>query len=227
MSYTIPRPASVIRHQKSKARVKEEREEWHPPLILPAEDELTPEQWALVQDNLSLGYWWLERLKRTYDVDTLHNEDGETLVKLALVQAARLYNPNHVVPDQEGKTTGKNVRFSTYATYWIRSYLMNEVRRHCRKPLTFLCDVDDNFAIDAEDYRTDPPHHHTDVRDRVEWVKKWFSDYDWQVLVWHYVDGLTEKQIAKLIDLAPQRVHQLLERIRRRVKMLRAEGRIS
>lgn len=223
MRYTIPRPASGNTRQKKAVEQEdtgEKTEDTKP-------ESLTPEQWDLVKDNLPLGYWWLEKVKRVYDAPTLHEQDGETLIKMALIQAAKMYDPNRPITDEEGNPTGRKARFSTYATYWIRSYLMNEVRRHYRKPLTLLCDIDHEVEIDPEDYRSTSPHHLTDIRDRVEWVKKWFTPYDWQVLVWHHVDGMTEQQISERLTLAPQRVHQLLERIRRRIKMLRAEGRIS
>lgn len=222
MQYIVPRPAHAYHFQASKAKkvTEEEREAQR------KADSLTEDQWRLVTDNLELAYWWLERIKRGYPISAL-DEDGEGIAVMALIKAAKKYNPNHRIKDEEGNDTARAVKFGTYAAWWLRSQLMNEVRRHYRKHLTLLSDIEDSINVDPEDYRTSSPDRHLTIMDRLNRVKKWFRKVDWQVFTWFYVDGLREADVAEKLGIAPQRVHQMLERIRGRVKQLKADGRIS
>lgn len=191
---------------------------------------LTDEQRKLMEDNLLLAYWCLQRMYVHKWVRQLGDE-GESIAVMGLLHACQLFDPN-----REGVNGGK-IKLSTYAAWWIKKYLWVEGLHRIRH--SAFTDVQDDCGgqssdtytnetianpIHAEDHREQPPDDKADIQDRLNRVKKWYRPDEWQILMWYYVDDMTAGEIGEKMGCSAQRIRQKLCRLMERATDLKNRG---
>ena len=189
---------------------------------------LTTEQQRLAADNMPLARWHANvfSLKTQFDFDDCL---GEALI--GLCNAARLFNPNFLV-----KGSDTPVRFSTYATWAIRSRLARMLEVERRRPddkalgLAAGSVGHDGYGktrrgeafVDPPAPQEVPKVEMDEVRKDLRLALSGCSYRQARVLHWKFVDGMNLAQIGERLGLSRERVRQIqvaaLSRVRRTVE---------
>lgn len=164
---------------------------------------LTAEQWQLVRDNLALACWWARR--RCHNVTDY--DERETVAVNGLILAAQRYDPE------------RGVRFTTYATYWLRRALQGSrdpVRRACKVVACTERLLREQGRLGS---MADPVWLLL-VRDFATRALRVLPERERTVVVLTYWEQLTTRQIGERLGLSQPRVVALhrdaIQRMRRK-----------
>lgn len=188
--------------------------------------EMTEEQRQLVEEHRMLGKWWVKRLSWHTWVKAL-GDDAFGVTQIAMIHASFKFNPE------------RKVKFTTYASWWIRRYLFVEGKRAYRHGFTFT-DLEsssifskhgqDPMPVEPQDHREEDPgdkaSSHLDTMSHLAQYRKWYRDDEWYLLMQHYGYNRTLDDLAEEIGLTKERIRQKLLKLTDRAIKLRWEGRV-
>jgi RNA polymerase sigma factor (sigma-70 family) len=149
----------------------------------------------LSSDNLKLVYYfakpYVKRHKMTYDEkQELYNEGA-----IGLGNAAKKYDHN------------KGVKFSTYSSYWIKSYLQKYMKKYYKH--SNITHLNENLMK---------------YEDREELDLRFLNDYQMDILISYYVKRETQISISKRYSVKTHRIQkdlkETIEKIREEYQVM-------
>ncbi len=162
---------------------------------------------ALAEANLPLAHWWAAR--RAGDARRLDDDDARQVASLGLLRAAELYDP------------ASGYKFTTYAGYWIRQFLMRAGRyapvvrckaKKGRPPTCFRLDPDRHDPVAPEG---PCPSEVDEVCDALRFLGPRLR----HVIELRFLEGWTLEEIGQELGVTRERVRQLerqaLDKLRR------------
>lgn len=175
---------------------------------------LNGKQQQLAADNVPLARWLANIFSLKTDID-FDECLGEALI--GLCNAARLFNPNFLV-----KGSNSPVRFSTYATWAIRSRLVRLLEVERRRPDDKAMGLAAGSVGKKQwgeprkgEAFVDPPAPESNEPDRQE-VEEEVNNAlsacnprQAAILRWKYLNDMTLAEISKKIGLSRERVRQI------------------
>ncbi len=109
-----------------------------------------------------------------------------------------------------------NVQFSTYATFWIKKYILLAVSREL-KQILHISYKDTEKLADTRTLVTTPPI--TQDNSNIEAIlKQNIPELEKQIVLLSFKHGKTLKDIALELNLTPEKVKQLRTKALRRIK---------
>ena len=173
-------------------------------------EKLTPEQAQMVEENLPLITWYMQRraacIKRHKDWQDMF-QDGAC----GLCKAAMRYRPE------------MGIKFNSYALYYINGYISHRIRREIRDEqrygLARLEDpTDESGEITLGDQIADTECGETQTRLIILWeILETLPDKEKDILFMHLA-GMTQKEISRKMNISQSNVHRYLCKARRLVK---------
>lgn len=194
-----------------------------PTVARPVRDEAARN--ALVEGNMGLSYWCIAKLRGVPIVANTPTDLLEDAALDGLFRAAELWDAE------------RSIRFCTYAVRAINSHILNASRKHAnggaghgrraRKRVYLLADVwgfdhaqgeDDRLFEVAQPEPSEPPAPHPHLPYLAQALET-LDDRERRLLMRKCTDGATLTVLANEEGLSRERVRQIVNRAKRRVKI--------
>jgi RNA polymerase sigma factor (sigma-70 family) len=127
------------------------------------------------------------------------HEDLEQEGMIGLLEAAEKYDEN------------KGAKFSTYATYWIKKYILEAVKKE-KKSTYKTSALNEEITEDKIENKSKPYNNKLKFPDGM-------PDAEKLVIKLLYEDQLTLKEISEQLGISRERVRQLKEKAFRRMRV--------
>ncbi|MCL6476013.1 MAG: sigma-70 family RNA polymerase sigma factor [Firmicutes bacterium] len=141
-------------------------------------------------------------------------EECESIASMAVWNAFLSYKPN------------ANVSFPVYAFLRAVQAIRQEHRLAWRWSVSttpLRCDGDTGEPIEPVDPEWQKPFQQCEDRCDLQTLLRSLSDQERQLILWHYQEELTEREIAQRLNLSKTAVHKRLTRVRTKLEKALAE----
>jgi len=132
-----------------------------------------------------------------YNIYGISHEDLEQEGMIGLLKAADKYEED------------KNTKFSTYASYWIKKYIIAALKKETKTSL-YSCKLNEEITQDKKTVKT-PKATKIELPQNMPQKEK-------QVLTLLYENEKTLKEISQEMDISREQVRQLKEKGLRRIR---------
>lgn len=170
------------------------------------------------------------------DFNSTYSPDNIVIEYLPLVKGIAFRYKNHglAMDDliQEGMLglleachrfdSSQNVQFSTYASYWIKKYILLAISKELKQTFnttTLEADKLPDMQTAVEPSAPHQTNNHTDILFQTE-----MPEIERQILLLSYKQGKAIKEIASLLNLSAEKVKQIRTKALRRIKKNNPQG---